>query len=205
MALETSSRHMKKQFIAEGEEELLSRRRHIFSFLFPVFWVVLLTLGVVAIGAAVIMFDNATLPFVTLFLLLWSIFSCYQLFKAWIAWRYNFLIITTEKIVIVNHVSFLHQDIHPIHIEDIRSTRIESQFYGIGNCGTLYVNLEEKVEGSSEHVSVSYLPNPTVIVSMIENAIVLKKQRVPVDQGPADQQQKVEDVKEKATKATGKK
>jgi hypothetical protein len=132
-------------------------------------------------------------------LVLLGIFFFYQAAKALISWRYNYLIVTTEKIVIVKHISFFHQEIYPIHIENILSTRTESQYFGIGNCGTLFINLEEKVGGgNSQHVCIPTLPNPSVIGGIIENAVVLKKQRVPVDQGPADQQQKVDELKEKA-------
>lgn len=205
LALQTNVAKMKKQFIAEGEEELLCSRRHIFSFLFPMLLVIFLTIGVVAACIASVSLNNAYLPFVLFILVLWGIFFFYQMAKALIAWRYNFLIVTTEKIVIVNHKSFFHQEIHPIHIENILSTRTESQYFGIGNCGTLFINLEEKVDGgNSQHICVPTLPKPAVIGGMIENAVVLNKQRVPVDQGPADQQLKVEELKEKVEEATKK-
>lgn len=198
LALETDVAKIKKQFIVEGEEELLCSRHHIFSFLFPLLAVILLTL-IVAVGSGLALaFQSTLFPYVMFFWSQWIFICLYQLIKAWIAWRYNFLIVTTEKIVIVTHLCIFHQEIHPLHFENIRSIRTESQYFGIGNCGTLFVTLEEKTEGGdSQNVSIFTLPKPAIIGGMIENSTVLKKQRVPVDPGPIGQEQKVVELKEK--------
>ena len=203
LALETNLGKLKKQFLAEGEEELLSTTRHIFAFLIPIFWSSLLTIFLLSAGIAAIATGIVAAPLASLFLLAWLLFFLYQIAATVIHWRYHFLVVTTEKVVVIKHRSFFYQDIFPLHLENIISTRSESQFFGIGNCGTVQLTLEQKKElGSSQEVIVDYLPRPSVVAGVIENAIVLKKQRVPVDQGPQDQAQKIEDVREKTEEET---
>lgn len=143
-ALETTIAKLKKQLIAEGGEELLSARHHIFTFLIPIIGIVILTVGFLVVEAVAIMASIVPPSFVDPLLYLWLVIALYFTARSLIAWRFNFLIVTTEKIVIVKHISFFHQEIHPIHIENIRSIRAESQFPGIGHCGILHLYLEEK-------------------------------------------------------------
>lgn len=198
LALETSIGKMKRQFIAQGEKELLVSTHHVFSFLFPAAGIFLLTCVVIVVYVTLLTLDSRVFLFLVPSLCFWILFCSYKMLKALIDWRYNYLFVTTEKVVVINHISFFHQNIHPIHIEDIKSIRTESQFFGVGHCGTLFISLEEKVQGSSDQVRISYLPKPDVIMGVIESATVLKKQRVPTAQGVQDQMQAVTEVREKA-------
>ncbi|MDD5054789.1 MAG: hypothetical protein PHZ00_00805 [Candidatus Peribacteraceae bacterium] len=203
LALETSIGKMKKEFIAEGEKELLISIHHMFSFLLPAAGMFLVTFGVFVVYISLITLNSTLFPFFVPSLFLWLFFCIYKMLKYFINWRYNYFFVTTEKVIIVNHVFFIKQKIHPIHLEDIRSMRTESQFFGIGHCGTLFLSLNEKTEGSSDLIRIRYLPKPDVIMGVIEKATVLKMQRVPTDQGLQDQMDKVSDVQDKAQELAG--
>ncbi len=197
LALETNVEKLKKQFIADGEEELFSTAKHIFSFLIPMLGVVPTTLAVIVAGIVIIDLTIIDAFVIVLLVYAWLFIALYLTVNAFIVWRFNYLFVTTEKIVIVHHHFFFNQKIHPIHLDNIASINTASQFLGIGHCGVLHINLKERKEGSSGVIIIPYLPTPDIIAGVIENAIVLKKQRVPVDQGPEDQQQKIQDVKDK--------
>ncbi len=198
LALETSRRKLKNQFIAEGEKELLSTTHHIFVFLIPLLWIVPVTIALLFGWATAIALGMIDLLIITLALYLWFLSALVLTINAFIAWRYNFLIITTEKIVIVEHAFIFKQTIHPIHMENIASIQTESRFLGIGHCGNLLVNLNEMQAATNGEVHVRSIPKPEVIAGAIENARVLTKQRVGIDAGPEAQEQKMQQAQQKA-------
>jgi len=196
LALETDYEKLKKQFIGEGEEELLSSIHHVFSFLIPMMWIFPLTV-VLMVAAAVGVAQGVVNALVAALLLFaWLFVAFFLMLNAFIRWCYNFLIITTEKIVIVHQHFLFSQKIHPIHIEAITSIQSASQFLGIGHCGILHITLAESIGATNAQIDIPYLPKPDVIVGIIEHANTLKKQRAPADKGPEEQEQKVQNVQE---------
>lgn len=197
LALETDIRKLKRQFLAEGEEELLTTSHHIYNFLLPMLWIAPVTIAIVFMWIE-LMTRGADPFFVTTILYVWLLIALGLALDAFIKWRYRFLIITTEKIVLVEHKFIFSHQITPVPIENITSAHTASQFLGIGNCGRLTLNLVVMKGGTNEEIHIRTVPKPDVIAGVIENARVLKGQRVAVDQGPTDQTEKVQDVKEKA-------
>lgn len=204
LALETDVAKITKQFTAEGEEALLTTTRHAYHFVNASAGVLLVTVILVAAGISAVLNGVTTTTVIAALLAPWLLFALYRLIDAVIGWRFYFLIVTTEKVVIVRHQFFFHQEISPIHLENIVSTRSELQFLGAGNCGILHLTLMEKKQGTSGEVLERYLPKPAIIAGAIENAMVLKKQRAPADRGPEEQERKVEEVKEKVEEEIGK-
>lgn len=204
LALETDAAKITKQFTTEGEEVLLTTTRHVFHCLTAIAGVLIVTVVLVAAGISAVSYGFATIAIVAILLTPWLLFALYRLIDAVIGWRFYFLIVTTEKVVIVRHRFYFRQEISPIHLENIVSTRSDLQFLGVGNCGMLHLTLMEKKQGTSGEVLERYLPKPAVIAGAIENAMVLKKQRAPADKGPEEQERKVEEVKEKVEEEIGK-
>lgn len=198
-ALEANIRALKRRFIAEGEEELLSTTRHSFAFFLPLFWIV------PAAGAALVAWGAgvaAGLDLVVLTGVLYAVLAglFFAAVHAFIEWRYNVVVVTTEKIVVVDHRFLFSQSIRPIPLENIATTHAGSQYLGIGNCGYVTLHLTEMAQGQTAKIRLDRLPKPDVIVGIIENARTLKSQRSPADKGTAAQAGKVEDVQREGLK-----
>ncbi len=198
LALQTNVELLKKQFIPEGEHEILTVTRHPIKFIADFFGKTLLVLLLTTSISFSLSFFSSSMPSsltlaLTVFILL---FYLYQIVKSYIAWRYNFLIVTSEKIIIIHHESFLHQSINSIHLENIRNTGFISQFFGIFRCGILSIDLLELQGGSTQVLRLSYIPAPDTIVSAIEHAIALKQQKKIEMETPKEQEQKAEIIKE---------
>lgn len=197
LALESNIRKLKRRFMVEGEEELLASTRHVFAFLLPMLWIVPLTVLAVAAWAVGI---GMGLDFfiVTLVLYAWLFFAAVMALRAFIEWRYNFIVVTTEKIVIVDHRFVFSQSIRPVPLENVATTDAGSQYLGIGHCGYVNLHLSEVDHGTNKEFRIDMLPKPDVIAGVIENARTLKSQRSPADKGTGNQAEKVEVIQEKA-------
>lgn len=198
LALQTDVELLKKQFIPEGEHEIVTVTKHPIKFFVELFEV---TVGAFVFSSilflALLTIDNSIGLSIrySLYVLLLLTYA-YQILKSYIAWRYNFLIVTSEKIIIINQRSFLHQDMNSIHLDNIRSSRFESQFFGIFRCGVVSIDLHELEGGSTQMLTLPYIPAPDTVASAIEHGIFLKEQRKKGTETPKEQEKKAEVIKE---------
>ena len=91
-----------------------------------------------------------------------------------------------------------------IDVENIASTKFETQYFGILRCGIIHISLKEREGGSSGEVSIPYVPRPDVVTSAIENAIALEKQRSTHQESTQEQLPKVQEVQLKIDEIVGK-
>lgn len=175
-ALETDLNVLKRKFLVEGEEAALVTHRHYLAFLVHAFWPVVGGVVVAAglMGATAV--GLLTFDWYILSLAAFFAVEAMLLFHAWSQWKYNFLIVTTQKVVIVEQRTF-HQHIHPLPFSSVSNTRVESQFAGIFRCGVLYINTTVPERGGQyQELPIPYMPKPENIAAVIENGLVLTKQ-----------------------------
>lgn len=200
LALETDIEKMKEHFVVEGEDVLLTTAHHRFIFLIPL---VLWTIVTVVIAALAILFavtyqSEATTVIAGIVFLLWALYYAYRLLQAFVQWRYNFIVVTTRKVVIVDHILCFYENVTPIHLENISSTVFDLQFLGIDQCGTLHFHLKERVGGSTMLIDRPYISNPEAVAGIIENAIGLLSQKKEEGQKLGEQQTQIDAVKDRA-------
>lgn len=194
-ALETNVETLKKKFLVEKEEAVHVSHKHFLIFLVEAFLptvVALALLAAVTFGASQGWMDPAS-TFWTLVVI--TIAYAYFLSAAHIAWRYNFIIVTTQKVVIIEQRSMFHQKINPVHFSGINNARVESQFGGIFRCGLLSIELKIGQQGGA-HVELKnwYVPKPNDIAAIIEHGIVIGEK----DIKPEEEAEKKEAMQEPA-------
>lgn len=188
LALETDVEELKRKFLVEGEKAALVTHRHFLVFIVRMFWPVLISLIVIpsllfGVTDGLYSPDIATVVF-----LLWLVIFLYLLSSARIAWKYNFLIVTTQKIVIVEQKSVFYQQINPLHFDNIANTRTETQFGGIFRCGIVYVNVKiaERL-GTQQELANPYIPEPDNVAAVIENGVTLHQKEIRASEEAAKQ------------------
>ena len=168
---------MRKAFIeSETEEELGICRYHFLLFLLPFLLHLPMSAAAIVIlyvGGSV--FNGTGTLFYYLFLILWLLFSFFQLLKHFVAWRFNSIIITSEKIILIQYKSVFYRDIDPIPLDNIISVRAETQFLGIFNCGILHFHLKEREAASTRELHFSYLKYAERYAGIIQKAIARDK------------------------------
>lgn len=173
-ALETDREKLRRRFLSEGEREIRTISFHGFRFflrmLWDIFWaiiVILFVLGVSSVGLPLSWVAIAAgIP--------WFLFMFASLLKAYIDWRYDFILITTDKVIVVDQSSLFHQKVTPMNLENFASVSAETQFWNLFPFGILHFNLKE---GAGNGVKLRYIPHVHDAASVISDAITTFQRR----------------------------
>ncbi len=195
LALETDLGALLKRFVVDTEAVLLVTSRHWLAFLIP-FLLSTLAMALIAV----------LLPFVFAFhiaaglaaMLVWFVTYCLLVANAVIRWKFNVLVVTSEQIIWVTQRSFFYNAITPTTIENVASARVETQFVGFFNVGTVRLSLKERVAASTREMTLTTMPRPGEISSVIENAIVLARQRLHPEEPIPKQREEFQRIREEA-------
>lgn len=196
LALETNSGVLLKRFVVESEKILLAATSHWLVFAIPFLLSSFLMFAYVGVLFSILLSFSVSVALTSLFI--WSISYFFLVANAFIRWKYNLLIVTTEQIIVVIQRSFFYNAITPTTMENIASVRVETQFLGFFNVGIVYLGLKERIEASTREVNMPFIPRPGEVASVIENAIVLAKQRAQGEDTRQEQQEQFRKVREEA-------
>lgn len=194
-ALETNVETLKKKFLVENEEAVHVSHKHFLIFVIQAFLptvVAAALLAILAFGTE----QGIIAPDVALWtLIIIGIVYLYFLSSAHVAWKCNFIIVTTQKVVIVEQRSMFFQKINPVHFTNINNTRAQSQFGGIFRCGKLSLDLKIGEQGGRHvEVAMDYIPKPEDIAAIIEHGIVISEKPIK----PEEETEKKEAMQEPA-------
>ena len=173
-ALETDTQKLKKQFLSEGEQEVLMTYYHSLSFFFASLREMILTILLVAIGVVATMWSAPLGWTVGIIFLLWFVFVFFNLLKAYIDWAYDFILVTTDKIIFVDQTSIFRQEIKPLNLENVGGVSVKTQYWSIFPFGIVSVHLKEGLGG--DRIVKSYVPHAQEVAAKISE-VVTKYQR----------------------------
>ena len=173
-ALETNIEKLKKNFLSLEEREIRTVSFHWFRFFLNLLRNILLTIALVA-GAIAIGFSGLS-PWwiIAAAWILWLFFIFPSLLRAYIDWRYDFLLLTGDKVIVVDQSSLFHKKITPINLENFASVSAETQFWNLFPFGILHFNLKE---GTGEGVNLRYIPAAQEVASVISDTITQFQRR----------------------------
>lgn len=173
-ALETDIEKLNKSFLSPGEQIVLQARFHGFLFFMRSLGATILTLLLIAIGiGAGLVGIPLSIAVPALFLVwLWVVFR--PLLRGFIDWQYDEIVVTTEKIIIVNQSSIIHQEIKQMNLENLASVKALTQFGGIFPFGRLHFDLKE---GTGQAIRLKYIPQSQSVCSTISDCVVQFQRR----------------------------
>lgn len=168
LALETDSKKIIRRYCSP--EEIVLHVTHFHGMLFTIKTLknLFITLPVIAIIAAALYFGSPvgiTLAVGAVALL----FSTFPILKAWIDWQYDYIIITSDKIVLVDQSSIVRQHIKPINYENIGSVSLETQWFNMFNFGIIHLDLKEGEGGGT--ITKDFVPYPQKIGEVLSAAV----------------------------------
>lgn len=174
-ALETDSEKVKAGFRALGEQEIFTATPHVWRFLFSIAWDVLITIGLLILASIGLwMGFLPVIDILGLFSLLWFIFVFFSLIEAYLNWRYDFLFLTTDKLVIVDQQSIFRKSITPINLENLGDVMAETQWLNLFGFGIVRITLKE---GHSGDIVLRFMPEADKLVAKISQQITLYQRR----------------------------
>jgi hypothetical protein len=166
---------IKSRFLAHGEEQIFTVTPHIMLFLLKIFWDIVVT-GVLFF-VMVYSYNIGLLAAETaffLFLVVWFLFVFFSLIEAFVDWKYDFIFLTTDKLIIVDQMSFFRKSITPINLENLGDVVAQTQWLNLFNFGIMRFSLKE---GNGPEIVLKYIPDADKLVAKIAQQITLYQRR----------------------------
>ncbi|MFA7682458.1 MAG: hypothetical protein WCX61_05520 [Candidatus Peribacteraceae bacterium] len=175
-ALETNREKIKEQFCSKDEEVVLMTFYHALSFLFAIIREIIITLVCFLIGIVAWFLGWPMLWVLGILVAVWTILVVFNVIKAYLDWMYDFILVTTDKVILVDQTSFWKREIQPIHIENIGSVSTQTQFWNIFHFGMLHIHLKEGLGGNT--VTRRYVPDAAAVAASIADVVTRYQRKV---------------------------
>lgn len=173
-ALETNTDLFKKQFLFEDEQEVHTIYYHWFKFALRLVRQLLFTIPLILLAAGIVTLGAPLGMVILIAVIFWLIFIVPSAIQAFLDWRYDFIFITTDKVVIADQSSLFRQRITPSNLENFASVSSETQFMNLFPFGKLHFHLKA---GMGKDLVLSYIPDADGAVSKIANAVTVFQRR----------------------------
>jgi len=168
-ALETDVRKIKKEFLSPGEQEILMTYYHGLSCFFASIRQIIITMLLVTIGIAAAFWGAPVGWTIGILFVFWFFFVFFSLLKAYIDWAYDFILVTTDKIIFVDQTSFFRHEITPLNLENVGGVSTGTQFWNIFPFGTVSLHLKEGLGG--DRIVKKYVPHAQEVAAKISEAV----------------------------------
>ncbi len=174
-ALETDIQRVKHRFLAHDESEIFTASPHMLRFLSSIAWEAALTIFFIAIAVVLYFFGHIDGRFVLgSFAVAWFLMVFFPVTKAYIDWKYDFIFLTTDKLVIVDQVSLFHKSITPINLENLGDVVAQTQWLNLFDFGIIHFALKE---GQGPEIILKFMPEADKLVAKISQQITLYQRR----------------------------
>ncbi len=174
-ALETDMKKLTQSFLSKDEQLIACARFHGFLFFLRSIIMVFKTIVLIALAIGAVYLG---IPLVTLTIAVtvtWIIFVGFSWLRAFIDWQFDELVISSEKLVIVNQSSLFRQEIRQMNLENLASVRARTQYWGLFPFGELYFDLKE---GTGAGIKLGYIPSAQQVASLISDVLVQFQRRL---------------------------
>ncbi|MFA6523173.1 MAG: hypothetical protein WCS85_02290 [Candidatus Peribacteraceae bacterium] len=173
-ALETDTERLKRDFLYEGEREVLMVRYHWFRFFLGTLMPVIFTILIIAVVTGVWFAGLTGWIAILAGILVWFVAVFPSLLRSFIDWRYDFAFVTTDKVVLVDQSSLFRQRITPINMENFASVSTETQFWNLLPFGTLRFHLKS---GIGQDLFLTYIGRADHVAAQIANTVTEYQRR----------------------------
>ena len=173
-ALETDITKVKKRYLSEGEREILTVHYHWMRFFYTAVRQLCIAAAVVVFG---VLLARNGLPggVATAIAVGIGFFAVVpRLVRSYLDWKYDFLVLTTDKVVIVDQSSIIRQRATPMNLENFASASSETQMLNLFPFGMLRLNLKE---GTGENLCLMYVPDAENVAARIAEAVTYFQRR----------------------------
>lgn len=174
-ALETNVQKIKDRFLAHGEREIFTASPHFFRFVSAVFGHMLLLI-VFLVAATTVSVSGLMQPFSAwmTFAVLFAIFILPAVIHGYIDWKFDFMFLTTDKLIIVDQVSIFKKSITPINLENLGDVVAQTQWLNLFPFGIIHFALKE---GQGPEIILKFIPEADKLVAKISQQITLYQRR----------------------------
>ncbi|MDP6561951.1 MAG: hypothetical protein QF793_03430 [Candidatus Peribacteraceae bacterium] len=174
-ALETDIEKIKERFCHDGECIVLMTYYHGLSFFFAILREIVITIVLVIAAIVAFAWGWPMVWVLPILFVVWLAFAAFNVIKAYIDWTFDFIFITTDKVILVDQTSIFKQEIMPIHLENIGGISTFTQYMDVFPFGGLSIHLKEGKGG--EDVTLKYVPHAKEVSSTISEVVTAYQRR----------------------------
>jgi hypothetical protein len=170
-ALETDLKKLEEKFLSPGEQHIITAFHHWIIFAVALIKYILITAIIVAIAVTVDIATGAPWDWTALTaFVFWLILVPFQLLKRYIDWRYDFIFVTTTRVITVDQSSIFKQSIKQFNLENFASITSHTQFWNIFPFGKIVFELKE---GHGRGMTYKYIPDAQTVADAISDTVAL--------------------------------
>lgn len=103
-------------------------------------------------------------------------FVALDFLRAFIDWKYDFIVLTTDKLLLIDQASLWKRDIREMHMENIASISCETQLLNLFGFARLKIDLKE---GTGTSVHYDYVRNAEDFARVASDQLVEFNRRYP--------------------------
>lgn len=173
-ALETDVDKLKQNFLSHDEKEILMINFHWLRIIPQAFWSLIITILFSAAVIGLMTFGVAPLPTMLIAVFFWACIVLPKLIRAYIDWKYDFAMLTTDKIVIVDQSSIFKQKVTPINLENFSHVSAETQWGNLFSFGILHLDL---LEGAGAEYKLKFIKQAQIIAPKIAETLMTFQRR----------------------------
>ncbi len=173
-ALETNDDKLEKSFLSRDEEVILRVKFSGFLFVMRTLRTLVISSVFVAVGIGLAYLQLPILWITVALLAVWFFVTFLPWITAYIDWRYDTLLVTTEEVVWVDQSSLFHVHIRQMNMDNIASVSAETQYLNLFPFGKLHFDLKE---GTGKTLILGYIPHSQRVASIISDGIVRFQRR----------------------------
>ena len=168
-ALETNHDKILQKFASGNEEYVMTVFYDGFLFFLSILKGIAFTAVLIAVAVAAYLYTPLTIGWIVLgTLVIWLLVVPLPLLRRYIDWKYDFIYVTGEKVVVVDQSFLFHQKIKQINLENIASVSAETQYLNLFTFGIVRLNLKE---GHGEEIVLRFVPKPNEVSDKIADTV----------------------------------
>lgn len=173
-ALNTNLADVKQDFLTLDEQEVHTTHYHWMSFFFAILREIIYSIFFIGAVSLLGWAGVPLAPLISIAFFLWIFFIFFHLIKAYIDWRYDFILITTDKVILIDQSSIFQRKITPITLDNFASISSQTQFLNIFRFGKIVLNLKE---GVGAEIALHFIPDAGRVAGVMADCVTKFQRR----------------------------
>lgn len=173
-ALETDMDRLTRSLLSADEDIIIRVHIHGFVFFMKVLQSLFIGIPFIIIGYLTWLSGVALSWVIPVVLLVWFLTIIWPLVTSFIDWHFDVVMVTTEKLVVINQSSIFHAEIRQMNLDNIATVNASTQMWNIFPFGILCFDLKE---GTGTRFCLRYIPHAARISTIISDAVTLFQRR----------------------------
>lgn len=173
-ALETDEEKLIRECLSQDEKVLLRVKFSMFLFVIRSIRALLISAVFIAVGVGFSFMEVPMLWVIDTLVVIWIPVVGWKWLTAYIDWRFDVLVVTSEEVIIIDQSSLFKRRIRQMNLENIATVSAESQYLNLLPFGKVHFDLKE---GIGNAIVLGYIPQSQKVASAISDAIVMFQRR----------------------------